>query len=62
MSPEKTTSSILAVFGDGQFQPCGAEDVAGIVRAHGKFRADRENILARDVLESRECLLGFATV
>jgi len=33
--------------------------VPGIVRAHGKFRADRENILARDLLESRECLLGL---
>ncbi len=49
--------SLLAVFGDGQFQPCGTQNVPGIVRAHGKFRADGEIILARNFLESRQGLL-----
>ena len=50
--------SLFSIFGDGEFEPSRAEDVAGIVRAYGKFGADLKIIGAGNFFELRESGLG----
>src|SRR5262249_15460249 len=51
--------SLFAILSDGQFEPRRAENMPGVVRAHGEFRADDERLCSGDFSELLQSGLGF---